>query len=301
MTTSVPPIGVVIGRFQVPHLHPGHVELLRAASMHPKTIVLLTVSPHLVTRGDPLDFPTRALMIHEAFPLAIVLPIADEPTDTGWSASVDRAIETASPIGRALLYFGRDSSFHRYHGRHATHVIAAKGEHSGSALRAQYGARPRNGEEFRAGAIYAAHNMWPRAVAVVDVAMTRHSPSGELELLLGRRRNEGGLWRLPGGHVDVNDESAEQAARRELAEETGLEAGAMRIVGNYRVRGWRKSEGYELFTTLFHAEYQFGAPEGRDDMDGALSWVAMKTLPTLQYADDHEMLVTQLLASLLGK
>lgn len=51
------------------------------------------------------------------------------------------------------------------------------------------------------------------------------------EILLHRRRDNG-CWAFPGGAVDVN-ERVEDAARREMWEETGLTVGAMRLFGVY--------------------------------------------------------------------
>ena len=44
------------------------------------------------------------------------------------------------------------------------------------------------------------------------------------------RRRDNGLWDLPGGRVEVG-EATEDAARRELHEETGIAAGALSLLG----------------------------------------------------------------------
>ncbi|HHI81679.1 MAG TPA: NUDIX hydrolase [Rhizobiales bacterium] len=56
--------------------------------------------------------------------------------------------------------------------------------------------------------------------------------------LLIRRKNPPfkGDWALPGGFVDCN-ESVEDAARRELMEETGLKAGRLHLIGVYSQPG----------------------------------------------------------------
>jgi 8-oxo-dGTP diphosphatase len=63
---------------------------------------------------------------------------------------------------------------------------------------------------------------WPRAMVTVDTAV--FSLSGcKARVLLIKRGNEPfkGMWALPGGFIEM-DEELEAAAARELAEETGL-------------------------------------------------------------------------------
>ncbi|MFC6594482.1 nucleotide triphosphate diphosphatase NUDT15 [Kitasatospora paranensis] len=56
-------------------------------------------------------------------------------------------------------------------------------------------------------------------------------PTTDGRVLLGRRTTAGEspTWSLPGGKVDAHGESFEQAAARELAEETGIELPAERM------------------------------------------------------------------------
>lgn len=66
-----------------------------------------------------------------------------------------------------------------------------------------------------------------RKLFLVYGSMALRDPHGRT-LFVQRRDN--GLWGLPGGVMEL-DESVETAARRELLEETGLEAGPVRLTG----------------------------------------------------------------------
>ena len=62
-------VGVLVGRFQVPNLHPGHIELIQSVcEAHSKVLIFLGLAPTKATRNNPLDFESRKHMILEKFP-----------------------------------------------------------------------------------------------------------------------------------------------------------------------------------------------------------------------------------------
>jgi 8-oxo-dGTP diphosphatase len=64
---------------------------------------------------------------------------------------------------------------------------------------------------------------YPRPAVTVDIVVV--SPGRKPQVLLIRRKHEpfAAMWAIPGGFVDM-DEDLESAARRELKEETGVQA-----------------------------------------------------------------------------
>ncbi len=51
---------VIIARFQTPHLHEGHKQLIgMVKENHAKLIILLGVSPIMSSRKNPYDYYTR--------------------------------------------------------------------------------------------------------------------------------------------------------------------------------------------------------------------------------------------------
>lgn len=100
-----------------------------------------------------------------------------------------------------------------------------------------------------------------------------------------------GLWALPGGFVDAY-EVPETAARRELAEETGLVLGAdvpFALVGVYGERG-RDPRGWTV-SVVFAAHVPVDAPAvtGADDAADA-RWFPVDALPQ-PLAFDHGVVV----------
>jgi 8-oxo-dGTP diphosphatase len=133
---------------------------------------------------------------------------------------------------------------------------------------------------------------WPRPALTVDVAVV--AGGAPLRLLLIQRADPpfAGGWALPGGFVEEGEVVADAAAR-ELAEETGIEARGLALLDVYSApgrdpRGWTVSVAYVL-----ELERELAA-RGGDDA-AAASWFAADQLPPLAF--DHAQIVTDALAA----
>lgn len=98
----------------------------------------------------------------------------------------------------------------------------------------------------------------------------------EGRLLLIKRGNEPGkgLWAVPGGKVRIG-ETLKAAARREAAEETGLDVD----VGDVAWVGERITDAYHIVLIDFYAKAAGGELEASDDADEA-EWVELATVDT---------------------
>lgn len=95
---------------------------------------------------------------------------------------------------------------------------------------------------------------------------------GEGRVLLIRRKNPPfqGSYALPGGFVEVG-ERVEDACRRELQEETGVEVGPLSLIGVYSDPG-RDPRGHTC-SVAYLARVASAEPHAGDDA-AAAEWVA---------------------------
>ncbi len=114
----------------------------------------------------------------------------------------------------------------------------------------------------------------------VDVVLIR-----DREVLLIERINEPKGWALPGGFVDYG-ESAETAATRELAEETGLTARSLELLGVYSEPG--RDPRFHTLTVAYLGGADGTLAAGSDA--GTARWFPLHALPD-QIAFDHRQII----------
>jgi len=100
---------------------------------------------------------------------------------------------------------------------------------------------------------------------------------GHILLLQRKKSPETGAWGIPGGKIDFL-ETAEQAIRREALEETGLEAGDIKLLG--LSEQLFHDEKQHWFGVLFQAESFSGEMQLLEpDKHGGIDWFPLDNLP----------------------
>jgi bifunctional NMN adenylyltransferase/nudix hydrolase len=125
---------IVIGRFQVPYLHTGHLHLIGAALREcDKVIILIGYKEgEDKTERDPYTFWERRGMINHFFPQIPCLPLIDFNNDKLWSENVD---VMASNYHTPILYHSRDSFLSQYTGSLPTKEVEELPGFSGTQIR----------------------------------------------------------------------------------------------------------------------------------------------------------------------
>jgi 8-oxo-dGTP diphosphatase len=129
---------------------------------------------------------------------------------------------------------------------------------------------------------------YPRPAVTVDAVLLRKAVSAP-EILLIRRRFSpfAGLWALPGGFIN-EDEDLLDAIHRELAEETGLSTDNLR---QFRTYGHPKRDPrHHTITVVFIGWIEENQEPSAGDDASEVCWFSLNLLPELAF--DHAEIIS---------
>lgn len=276
LTAERTDVGVIIGRFQVHELHEAHKALIDLVhDAHDTVLIFIGLSPVRGTTTDPLDFASRKKMIQEDYPNINIYYIEDQHSDEIWSRNLDREIQKwTKPYQTVTLYGSRDSFLPHYSGKYPTVALESSIYISGTEIRRRIANNFIPSKDFRAGVIASSFDRFPGCYTTVDIAVINRETG---QVLLVKKPNEN-KKRFPGGFSSPQSDCFEEDAKREVIEETSIEATDFVYIGSKFIDDWRyRSKVDKIKTLFFVATYVFGRPEGADDVEFAM-WVPLEDL-----------------------
>ncbi|MGN0030076.1 MAG: NUDIX domain-containing protein [Marinilabiliaceae bacterium] len=139
---------------------------------------------------------------------------------------------------------------------------------------------------------------YPRPAYTADTVLVADNGNGGLSVLLIKRGGDPfkGAWALPGGFVNEGESSVE-AAKRELAEETGVnvpDTDSLALIGVYDAPG-RDPRGWTISAAYAAQVSRIVDARGGDDAAEA-RWFPLNDLPELAF--DHGRIIADVIALL---
>ena len=331
---------VFIGRFQP--LHNAHLEIIKRCTALTEHLVIVVGSAHQPrTYKNPFTYDEREQMIRRAAG-SLNIRIHVEPNidtiynDQAWAVRVQNAVNKHRSPGAKVGIIGHkkdESSFYLDMFPQWDFVDVGQIEPLGATdIRDLYFKRAFNSSfiknvvpapvynflmEFRKTAEYeqvirerefvAAYKQqyaslpYPPIFSTADAVVMQ---SGHV-LMIKRRSEPGkGLWALPGGFVNANtDKSVEDAAIRELREETGIKVPAPVLRGNIvRSKVFDAIDRSARGRTITHAFHillpdgELPRVKGQDDAEKA-RWVPIAEIKSEECFEDHHEIISHFLGS----
>lgn len=127
---------------------------------------------------------------------------------------------------------------------------------------------------------------YPHPAVTADCVIFGFDESNKMKVLLIQRGNDPykGKWAFPGGFMNI-DETAEQCARRELEEETGLKDVAVEQF--YTFSDVNRDPRERILSVAHYAIIRLSDVKGSDDAAKA-QWFSIDEIPSLAF--DHEFM-----------
>lgn len=282
---------VIVGKFQVAELSNEIMNKIeRVVKEHHTTIIALQDAAVPASKNNPLDFETRRQMLLQHFPAISIIRIRDQRNNENWSQELDKAIGEALHENEPVIY-GHKKAIKCYEGIFHTEEL-----NDISLIEVEKIETPGTGiisaQAFRAGAIHTIQQQYSKVFPTVDVAVFRDE-----KLLLARKPKED-KFRFIGGFSDPEDESYEEAAKREVKEEADIGIDNIRYIGSAKVDDWRyRDEPDKVITHLFKASYASGSITAQDDI-AELRWFDMNELSDDNFVHEHIVLFNLLKQSM---
>jgi len=139
----------------------------------------------------------------------------------------------------------------------------------------------------------------PAPIRVAIAAVVREGTDGRPEVLAAWRSRasiRGGVWEFPGGKIEP-DESPADAARRETAEELGIEIEVMRSIGVTEDFDPSQPREHHVAVELMLAHSRSGDPTVADR---TWRWMPLAELEDHPWPRANAALITRLRAWLAG-
>jgi 8-oxo-dGTP diphosphatase len=138
---------------------------------------------------------------------------------------------------------------------------------------------------------------YPRPAVTVDIFIYRNSGKGGSEMLLIKRKHEPfkDCWAFPGGFMDM-DETLEEAAARELEEETSLTGTGLTQFKTYSKVN-RDPRGRTI-TVMFYGKAPENAEVHANDDAAEAQWFSVFEPPVLAF--DHQEIFDEVFEKLFG-